>query len=1082
MKDEKKTKAQLIEELRSLRKECEAAPQASAGQSPATDVFHKIVENAHDAIISINRSGFIVFANRRAEEMFGYTADEMRGKSSAELTPRESRDAEERIISRYRLNLPGGLLTSLKEGVALHKNGTLLPVEASYYGYQIDGEYFMTGIIRDISGRKRIEEALERARDFSEKLVESSIDPIVITDTKGTIVRINSAFVQLIGLENKEQIIGQSMVAFFPDREGEYESSTGEHILIGPDFFQTLQNTMARRRQGERVLFIESCLLRADKRIVPIEAAVISISDKNEVPIGAVSMIRDRTEKKKAENEITESRDFLKQLFNVGVDGLMVIDAQGQITMVNDRLAAMLGYAKNDLIGKSMTFFTPVQEKESVRNVMEQLRARGIQIGLERTWIRGDGSCIDVEVNVSLTKNAHGTVTGAFASVRDISERKQIERELEKARDFSDSIIESSLDAIVITDATGTITRINNAFLKLLGYEKQDSIIGQPMTVFSPAREGEYETIAGDRIWIGRDFFETTKGCMSKLIRGEKIFLMEGYHIRTDNKIVPVEDTINPLFDEKGAMTGSVGIIRDITDRKKAEKQLSESRDFLALLFDTSLDGILVSDAQGQLIMVNNAAASMLRYSKNELIGKHPTMLTPMQETESAKGLIKELFTAQSLTGVERTWVRGDGSFIDIEMNSTFLYNKKGDIIGGLCSFRDIGLRKKADMALRISEERYRRIFENAFVALQEVDISRFMAFINDLKAHGMQDIRAYLDEHPEFLWQAISMAHIIDINDASLKLYGAKSKEELIASMDTLFSGESTAFREGLIALAEGMNSFQAESVHHTLRGDDINVLLQINFLAKQRDLNRILVSIIDITQVKSAEKKLLEYQQRLRSLTNELSTKEENERRNLGMYLHDRIGQSLSALKIQLEMMASELTGSDDRNNCRHILKQIEATIHDTRALSYELSPVILHELGLEAALGWLTEQTQKQHSITISFKSDKKIKQLDDDVKIILYRSASELLTNIVRHSRAVNAAVAIRQRGGQLQITVEDNGVGFDPAEMEGIAAIERGFGLFSIKERLHYLGGSVAIRSAPRKGTQIKLLVPLKGSS
>jgi signal transduction histidine kinase len=102
-----------------------------------------------------------------------------------------------------------------------------------------------------------------------------------------------------------------------------------------------------------------------------------------------------------------------------------------------------------------------------------------------------------------------------------------------------------------------------------------------------------------------------------------------------------------------------------------------------------------------------------------------------------------------------------------------------------------------------------------------------------------------------------------------------------------------------------------------------------------------------------------------------------------------------------------------------------------------------------------------------------------QLHEDVKIILYRSVSELLNNAVKHAQAQHVAVSIKHRKGQVQITVEDDGVGFDTAQLDGIAATERGFGLFSIKERLHYLGGSIVIKSAPRKGTRIKLLVPLQ---
>ena len=150
-----------------------------------------------------------------------------------------------------------------------------------------------------------------------------------------------------------------------------------------------------------------------------------------------------------------------------------------------------------------------------------------------------------------------------------------------------------------------------------------------------------------------------------------------------------------------------------------------------------------------------------------------------------------------------------------------------------------------------------------------------------------------------------------------------------------------------------------------------------------------------------------------------------------------------------------------------------------YDSTRVSYELSPVILHELGLEVALGWLADQIQKQHNIAVSFTSDKHAKQLNDDAKIILYRAVSELLNNAVKHAWAQRAAVSIKRRKGQVHITVEDDGVGFDPVELEGVAATERGFGLFSIRERLHYLGGSIQITSARYKGTRVTLLAPLK---
>jgi len=762
-------------------------------------------------------------------------------------------------------------------------------------------------------------------------------------------------------------------------------------------------------------------------------------------------------------------------------DAILSINTDGIVKFFNKKAEDMFGYTAAEIVGGPPDRLI-IEEMRAYGREMVKKHSRNAATGLialsrEIVVVCKDGSILPVEISYyGHYLDGKYCMTGVL---RDISERKRAQKALEEARDFLDNIIESSLDPIVITDGEGHITRSNSAFLKLLGVEKQDQIIGQHIMTFSPDKEGKYETTTGECVEIDSVFLKTVKSLMSRVRQADTLPTICGYYRRCDNRLVPTEYTINLLFDQNKDPIGAMAIIRDVTERKHAEKKLKDSKDFLINLFEITLDGLLVSDAQGYITMANERAAAMLRYSKNELIGKHPALFTPMQEKESARQLIEKLITCGTLIGEERTWIRGDGSLVTIEINVSLMKDTDGNITGSFSSIRDISERRKADMAIRASEERYRRIFENAFVAIQEEDISPLMSAIHELKSAGV-NMRTHLNEHPEFIDEAIGMATIMDVNAASLKMYGAKDKEELLHSMDKILREESLpALREALIALAEGKSFFQTETIHYTLQGEQKHVLLQGNFLIKQRDLNRVLISIIDITQIKAAEKKLLDYQQQLRSLTNELISKEENERRNLGMYLHDRIGQSLSVLKMQLEMLASELAGSDDRDKCKSILKTIDQTIHDTRVLSYELSPVILHELGLEVALSWLAEQTERQYKIAVAFKSDKKAMRLDDGLKIILYRSVHELLNNVVKHAWAQHVAVSIKRSNGQVQITVEDDGVGFDPTELEGIAATERGFGLFSIRERLHYLGGSILIESALYKGTRITLLVPLK---
>jgi PAS domain S-box-containing protein len=637
---------------------------------------------------------------------------------------------------------------------------------------------------------------------------------------------------------------------------------------------------------------------------------------------------------------------------------------------------------------------------------------------------------------------------------------------LQAGTDVFRSIVENAKDAIISINTDGCIVFLNRKAEEMCGYTAAE-VMGKPSSYLMPEGRKDLEKKALDRH-------------SQNVANGYLNSLNDGVLLRKNGTLLPVEVSYYGYhLNGEYFMTA---ILRDISDRKKIEKALEEARDFYARLFDTSMEGLVVSDSQGYITMVNNKAAEMLAYTKKDLIGKHfgNLGLTLTDEQEKAKKIIEEFLIHGELSGVERIWKRRDGSSIYVEMNIYQIKDTAGNIVGAMSSFRDIGLRKQADMALRASEERYRRIFENAFVAILEEDISPVMSVFNDLKPAGVRDIRTYLKEHPEFLRRVLSMITIIDANEAALRLFGARNKEELASSTDKIWREESlAASSEALIAFAEGKPFFQIESIHHTLQGVQKNVILQINFLIKQRDSNRVMVCLVDITPLKAAEKELFSYQQQLRALTNQLSNKEEDEKRKMGMYLHDRIGQSLSILKMKLEMMGAALRGGDDGEKFGEILELIEKTIHDTRVLSYELSPVILHELGLEAALGWLAEQIQKQYNLAVAFTTDNKAEPLDNDLKIILYRAVSELLNNVVKHAWAQRVAVSIKLRNGQVQITVEDDGVGFDPALLEGIAATERGFGLFSIKERLHYLGGTIQIKSAPYKGTRITLLAPFK---
>jgi len=236
-----------------------------------------------------------------------------------------------------------------------------------------------------------------------------------------------------------------------------------------------------------------------------------------------------------------------------------------------------------------------------------------------------------------------------------------------------------------------------------------------------------------------------------------------------------------------------------------------------------------------------------------------------------------------------------------------------------------------------------------------------------------------------------------------------------------------------------------------------------------------------LEIDERKGAEQNLIDYQKRLKSLTAELILSEQKERRNFAEFLHDEIGQQLFATSLQLELLQSAVTSPENIETLDNAINNIKNVMDNSRSLTFELSPPILYELGLETALDWLGEQTQKKYDLIVTVKDDKQEKPLDDDVKILLYQAVRELLINVVKHAQTKNASVSIKKDTSTIRICVEDNGVGCNFQKNSSSTAKHEGFGLFRITERLNQLGGHIEIESHPNRGTHITLVAPLSSS-
>jgi signal transduction histidine kinase len=236
------------------------------------------------------------------------------------------------------------------------------------------------------------------------------------------------------------------------------------------------------------------------------------------------------------------------------------------------------------------------------------------------------------------------------------------------------------------------------------------------------------------------------------------------------------------------------------------------------------------------------------------------------------------------------------------------------------------------------------------------------------------------------------------------------------------------------------------------------------------------------DITDRVKSHQALREHRERLRAMALDLALGEERERRRIAAGLHDQIGQTLALLCVRMERLVEAAGTSDLGDQCREILAATRRALGMTRSLTFELSPPVLYEFGLVPAVKWLGHELQQQCGITFTVETTVEFESPEEDVAILLFQTIRELLTNVVKHSKARKCHTAFSPEEHRLVITVQDDGVGFD-ADVAHLHRTTHGsFGLFSIQERLKGLGGDMAIESKPDHGSLVKLWIPRKHGS
>jgi len=224
--------------------------------------------------------------------------------------------------------------------------------------------------------------------------------------------------------------------------------------------------------------------------------------------------------------------------------------------------------------------------------------------------------------------------------------------------------------------------------------------------------------------------------------------------------------------------------------------------------------------------------------------------------------------------------------------------------------------------------------------------------------------------------------------------------------------------------------------------------------------------------------QKEILSYQEKLRGLSAELILTEERERREIATDLHDVIGQTLAMAKMKTGALRGFCSAPGAAGGLKDLSSFIDEAILATRSLTFQLASPILYELGLESALERLAEDMRKRHGLRVEFSGDGKTKPLPTETSVMIFKAVRELLMNAVKHAKASEVKVRVRSAAGKIAVTVRDNGRGFSAADAAGYGTDRRGFGLFSIREKVSHLGGAFRLSTRPGAGTLAVITAPL----
>jgi len=742
---------------------------------------------------------------------------------------------------------------------------------------------------------------------------------------------------------------------------------------------------------------------------------------------GTVSIGEDVTEHVAYEQEISRKAEEFDAIFHLSRDLYFRVSPDGRVVGYCAPSGQPLYAPPEAFLNRKYADVLPPNAAAVLENGAARCHKDGVLVVMEYTLAVG-GEEREWEARFLPLQDGDTAII-----VRDVTDRNRRALELHESEERYRTLVELSPYAIYVVDLDDVVLYCNEAAVRLLGAQNLDDLLGRCITGVLPsdyvpeARADEERVAEATRHLEPGDLTPVSPA-------------MQGSTLTLDGREVDIERTIAGIIYR--GQPALLILARDITEELEVHRSVSESRDFLAKLLEMLDSGVIVVDGGPRVITrANRPAEQILGYDHDELLGASTRVIHPTEEAfiEFNDRMTRSLSPGE-LHNSEMTLVRKDGTAFDAEVSvRSMTPGPSGRRIG---TIRDVSDRKAAERMLRESEQRFRAIIEQSPFGMHfyrlEGDLLVFTG------ANPAADRILGID-HSELVDRTIEEAFPPLVGTAIPDAY----KE--VARDGEVWHNEEVLYHEGNISGAFDVSAFQ----------------IQPGLVA---------AAFRDVTERRILQERESRYLQRLSALAAELADAEDAERRRLAEDLHDRVSQALAVALMHLRAAGDGDGGANNSQELGRGLGLLENAIRETRTITTELYPPVLHELGLGAALRWLCDETERLHDLRCSSVIDEPAgKKLTPEARTVLFRGARELLVNVVKHASATQATVILEGTTDGAVLIVEDDGIGFDVERVT--VGGSSGFGLFSIKERLPHMGGDVHIESSPGSGTRATLRMP-----